>query len=217
MKKTKLVQKLIILLFFLAAGGIYTGSRIAETMGQSSPVEVSKEETPSLSNKPITMVPDTTIEKCTPEPRKIIVHICGEVKHPGIVELPDGSRIADAVELAGGAESDALLDAVNLAEVLMDGERVYIPSKGEVTVESLINAGQNSEHQHSSSNSTKVNLNLAEKEQLMTLPGIGEVKAKAILAYRSQHGSFATITEVKKVEGIKEAVYEKIKDKIIAD
>lgn len=217
MKKTKLVQKLIILLFFLAAGGIYTGSRIAETMGQSSPVEVSKEETPSLSNKPITMVPDTTIEKCTPEPRKIIVHICGEVKHPGIVELPDGSRIADAVELAGGAESDALLDAVNLAEVLVDGERVYIPSKGEVTVESLINTGQNSEHQPSSSNSTKVNLNLAEKEQLMTLPGIGEVKAKAILAYRSQHGSFATITEVKKVEGIKEAVYEKIKDKIIAD
>ena len=138
-------------------------------------------------------------------PEKIYVHICGEVKKPGVYELNDGSRIFEAIEAAGGMTKAAAGDSVNQAEALSDGQQLYIPSSAEIQKENLETA---------EISDGKVNLNKASKEELMTLSGIGEAKAEAIIRYREENGSFRTIEDIMEIEGIKEGVFRKIEDQI---
>lgn len=153
-------------------------------------------------------------EKQEPEEPKeeIFVHVCGAVQLPGVYELKSGARIYEAVALAGGMRADAAAEYVNQAQLLTDGQQVYIPTETEVqqnTVGSLeIAEPEGTDH------SGKVNLNTASKEELMTLNGIGETRAESILAYRDANGGFQTIEDLMKVEGIKEGVFDKIKDRI---
>lgn len=135
---------------------------------------------------------------------KIFVHVCGEVKKEGVYELSEGSRVVDAIRLAGGLTKKANKRGVNQAELIQDGAQIYIPSKEE-EMES-----ENS----SKSSSGKINLNSASKEELMTLPGIGEKKALDIIKYRSENGGFKDISEIKNIRGIKESLFKKVKDKI---
>lgn len=135
---------------------------------------------------------------------KIFVHVCGEVKKEGVYELSEGSRVVDAIRLAGGLTKKANKRGVNQAELIQDGAQIYIPSKEE---------GMESENS-SKSSSGKINLNSASKEELMTLPGIGEKKAIDIIKYRSENGGFKDISEIKNIRGIKENLFNKIKDKI---
>lgn len=134
-------------------------------------------------------------------PRQICVHVCGQVRRPGVVMLPEGSRAWEAVEAAGGLSGVAHEAAVNLAAVLRDGEKLYIPAQGE-------NPGDDGE------TSGLVNLNTADSAGLQTLPGIGESRAADILSYREKHGGFQSPEEIMRVPGIKESTYEKIRDKI---
>lgn len=138
--------------------------------------------------------------------RQICVHVCGQVCQPGVVMLPEGSRAWEAVEAAGGLSGDAEESAVNLAAVLRDGERLYIPSVGEKTSET-----------GSGTDGGPVNLNTADAAGLQTLPGIGESRAADILSYREKNGGFRSVEEIMQVPGIKESIYEKIKDKITTD
>lgn len=138
--------------------------------------------------------------------RQICVHVCGQVCQPGVVMLPEGSRAWEAVEAAGGFSGDAEESAVNLAAVLRDGERLYIPSVGENVPE--IGSG---------TDGGPVNLNTADAAGLQTLPGIGESRAADILSYREKNGGFRSVEEIMQVPGIKESIYEKIKDKITTD
>lgn len=138
---------------------------------------------------------------------QICVHVCGRVCQPGVVMLPAGSRVWEAVEAAGGLAEDAQDTAVNLAAVLQDGQKLYIPAMGESVAEDIACAAD----------SGKINLNTADADRLQTLPGIGASRAADILSYRETHGGFRTIEEIMQVPGIKESIYEKIKDKIIAD
>lgn len=131
------------------------------------------------------------------------VHVCGQVKEPGVYKLPQNSRIFEAVEAAGGTTKNADDSALNLAEVLEDGQQVYIPSKEEMKQEKD-NQTQTSEG--------KIDINHASKEELMTLNGIGEARAEAILQYRQEHGDFQSIEELMNVSGIKEGMFQKIKD-----
>lgn len=153
-------------------------------------------------------------EKQEPEEPKeeIFVHVCGAVQLPGVYELKSGARIYEAVALAGGMRADAAAEYVNQAQLLTDGQQVYIPTETEVqqnTVGSLeIAEPEGTDH------SGKVNLNTASKEELMTLNGIGETRAESILAYRDANGGFQIIEDLMKVEGIKEGVFDKIKDRI---
>ena len=133
----------------------------------------------------------------------IFIHVCGEVEHPGVYKLPEGSRACDAVEAAGGLTEAAAEDYFNLAQVLLDGQQLRIPDREET--EAFTEAG---------GTAAKVNLNTASKEQLMTLTGIGEARAEAILAYRRDAGPFLVIEDIMKVSGIKEAAFQKIKDDI---
>lgn len=138
--------------------------------------------------------------------RQICVHVCGRVRCPGVVMLPEGSRAWEAVQAAGGFAQDAQEETVNLAAALRDGEQLYIPAVGEVLPESGDESGDG-----------PVNLNTADAARLQTLPGIGESRAADILAYRERSGGFQSPEEIMQVPGIKESIYEKIKDKITID
>lgn len=149
------------------------------------------------------------------ETEMIVVYVCGEVQKEGVVTLPAGSRIYQAIEMAGGVTEEAEASWLNLAEVLTDGVRIYVPGKEEVSEGELaIPEGTGNSTGISEASDGLVNLNQASKEELMTLPGIGEAKAEAILQYRTEHGTFSSIDEIKNISGIKDGVFEKIKDKI---
>ena len=147
---------------------------------------------------------------------KICVFVCGEAACPGVYELAAGSRIYQAVEAAGGLLDTAAADYVNQAELMTDGQRIYIPSAEEVQSGSLVmpDPGGSGAGGQSVSDG-RVNLNTAGKEELMTLAGIGEKKAEAIIQYRNTSGGFGSIEELMQVEGIKEGTFEKIKEDIV--
>ena len=145
------------------------------------------------------------------EVKMLYIYVCGCVNKPGVYTLPEGSRVFDLFTLAGGLTEDAAMDYWNQARLLTDGEMIYVPSKDEAK-----NHTQDGESSNKMENdkSNKVNINTAKKEELMTLPGIGETKALAIIAYRQENGPFSSVEELKEVEGIKEAVFSKVKDLI---
>lgn len=131
----------------------------------------------------------------------IYVYVCGAVNQEGVYELPAGSRVYEAVEKAGGFREDADTRNVNQAKVLEDEERIYVPMIGE-------------EVQPDSEENEKININKASKEELMTLPGVGESRAESIVKYREGQGAFQSIEDIMQVSGIKEGLFEKIKDLI---
>lgn len=134
----------------------------------------------------------------------IFVHVCGQVVHPGVYELPTGSRVFEAVDMAGGCLEGADLCQVNQAAILQDGIKIYIPAQGEV----LQDQQQKDNHQG------LVNINQASLDELMTIPGIGESKAKEIIAYREKYGGFSVIEDLMEIPGIKEGIFTKIKEYI---
>ena len=153
------------------------------------------------------------------ENKTIMVDISGEIITPGVVKLPEGSRIIDAITAAGGKTEDADLSKVNLAYILDDGVQRYIPRYNEklekeiVQTEpgvGIIQEGINT----TSKKDSKVNINTANKEKLATLPGIGEGTAEKIIEYRSKTGKFKAIDEIKKIPGIGESKFKSLKDKI---
>ncbi len=130
----------------------------------------------------------------SPPSPEIHVYVEGEVVSPGVYTLQDGDRVADAIEAAGGFTPDADQGAVDLAAPLRDGDRVHVYRIGDVP--------------------QKINLNTAEAWLLQSLPGIGESLAQRIIDYRNENGSFQQIEDLKKVEGIGAATFEKLKDNI---
>lgn len=145
------------------------------------------------------------------------VHICGEVKEPGVYKLETGSRVYEAAALAGGFTDFAAQSYVNQARVVEDGMKIVIPSIQEVQAGWDMadeDAGIDTETKAAQQTETLININTAGIEQLCTLPGIGESRAGSIIAYREAHGSFKTTEEIMCVEGIKEGAYSKIRDKI---
>lgn len=136
---------------------------------------------------------------------KIFVYICGEISEAGVYELESGSRLYELIELAGGITDKASAEGLNLAEVLCDSQMVRIPSADEC---------QEFYSDSEISDSGLVDINTADEEELMTLPGIGSVKAEAIISYRKKNGRFSATEDIMKIPGIKESLYEKIKDLI---
>lgn len=148
------------------------------------------------------------------------VYICGAVLLPGVYEVPQGSRIYEVVQMAGGLTEEASESSVNQAEPVYDGQMIFLPTLEEAE------AGVDADAALHSAGSTgtldagleeadgRVNINTATLSELMTLPGIGQTKAERILAYRSEHGSFFSVEEIMNVDGIKEGSYNRIKDNI---
>ena len=155
--------------------------------------------------------PDRSIENISDEAAQIlIVHIAGEVKSPGVYELVNGSRVMDALDLAGGPTDEADLDRVNLAAHLSDAQQVVIPkarAEGEPDPGGYAYDTQ----------SKLVNVNTADLRALMTLPGVGEVTAGNIIAYREKNGAFKQIADIKNVPRIGERTFEQLQDLIAVD
>lgn len=154
--------------------------------------------------------------------KEIIVHITGAVKKNGIVKLKDGARIYDAIEMAGGSTDDADLSKINLAYVLEDGQKVYIPKIGEINQENAeeeyitFEYGNNKNiiQDYNKGGNEKVNINIANQTELETLPGIGTATAEKIIDYRNKNGKFSRIEDIQNVKGIGNAKYENIKESI---
>ena len=149
-------------------------------------------------------------------PETLYVHVCGAVNAPGVYELKTDARIYEALEAAGGMTEDAAADWINQAEALSDGERIYVPTQEETeeSAQSVSGRWADPNGNAGGSVSDKININTAAKEELMTLSGIGASKAESILKYRQEHGNFQNIEDLKKIEGIKDGVFNKIKDDI---
>lgn len=146
----------------------------------------------------------------TEEPARCYVYVCGAVKNPGVYELSQDSRVSDAIALAGGFTEEAAPESYNLAEKVTDEQKIQILTETEIEK-------QTAEAASEVASDGKVNLNTATAAELMTLPGVGQAKADAIISYREEHGQFETKEDVMNVSGIKEGVFAKMKDSIIVN
>ena len=138
---------------------------------------------------------------------KIFVDVKGAVKHPGVFETIKDKRVKDLIEEAGGLLDDADTSTLNLSQKVKDQMVIYVLKHGE-------KPKQISDSGSSSSNTDVININTANKEQLMKISGVGKTKAEAIISYREKNGDFKKKEDITKVRGIGKATFEKIKDKI---
>jgi competence protein ComEA len=138
----------------------------------------------------------------------IIVHVAGMVRLPGVYQLAEGDRVIDAIELAGGARKGAVLEALNLAAVLTDGQQVLVPKRG-APAPGGPTAGDSAPGGGPSG--SLVNVNTADAATLDSLPGIGEVLAQRIIDHREAHGPFASVDELISVSGIGEVTLEELR------
>lgn len=164
-----------------------------------------KEETVYLESDTQEELTEEHSESSVCQPASCYVYICGEVSSPGVYEVPEGARICDVLELAGGFTEQAAAESVNQAQKVEDGQMIQIYS-----VEQLQESGISMQEETDS----RIDINRATKEQLMTLPGIGSSKADSIMEYREKQGGFGSIEELMNIPGIKSGVFEKIKDSI---
>lgn len=140
----------------------------------------------------------------------ICIHVTGCVANPGVYQLAKGSRVYEAIVLAGGFSENADKEFLNQAAELSDGQKLHVYSIEEsATASQYISSSVTQQEDNQ-----LVNINTASKEQLMTLPGIGESRAESIIAYREENGGFKTIEDIMKVSGIKDAAFSKIKNYI---
>lgn len=159
-------------------------------------------------------ISEDSVEKEPEDPKEVIVDICGAVVNPGVVKLFEGDRIIDAVNKVGGLTEKADLKRINLARKLQDGEKIIVPEVGEETIETdLFKKNNNIEHENIKHNG-KININNADKTQLMELNGIGEVLAERIIKYRNDNNGFKNIEDIKNVSGIGVKKFESIKNYI---
>lgn len=143
----------------------------------------------------------------------IKVHINGQINREGVYEVKEGDRLDDLIKQAGGLSPDADSNSLNLAMKLEDQMKIYIPNKNEILNENSTNTDQLVSKPDSISENGKININTASKEELMTLPNIGDKRAQAIIEYRDTK-NFETIEEIKNVTGIGEKFYQAMQDLI---
>lgn len=167
-------------------------------------------ETAELDNK------ELQTETAGNENVSCYVYVCGQVTAPGVFEMPAGSRVCDAIEAAGGLTENASREYWNLAKEVSDGEMIYVPTteEAEELGRSERDSGETQGAAEGVTGDGRINLNTASKEQLMTIPGVGESKADSIIAYREEQGRFRSTEDVMNISGIKEGMYAKIKDYI---
>lgn len=166
---------------------------------------------PEPENEPVPAPGESAKQDEGETPGSVIVHVAGAVRRAGIVELPRGSRLHQAIEAAGGSAPDADSDQLNLAAVLEDGQKVLVPRKGETLPSGDAPAGGTGNTgggdgqagaDGPSTSAGKVNLNTAGVEQLATLPRVGPVLAQRIVDWRAEHGNFRRVEELDAVDGV---------------
>lgn len=160
------------------------------------------------------MINEETIEESyeyTENKNHIYVYLSGEVESPGVYKLENEARLYQAIELAGGMTKNAQKEYLNLAETVYDGQQIHILSKKEYkkSQEQDTDIVQNTD-----SDNALININTATPEELQSLSGVGETRAKAIIEYREKNGKFQTIEDIKNVSGIGDSTFENIQNDI---
>lgn len=169
-----------------------------------------------ISRKDESQVSDIALKDVTDseDEEMIYVYVYGEVNSPGVIGCKKDSRVYEAVVLCGGYTADADESSVNPVRKVSDGQKIYIPHKGEDYSQEIYENDSYMTSQEYKETDKRININTATKEQLVTLPGIGASRAEDIISYRSKNGSFKSIEDIKNVSGIKDGAFAKIKDYI---
>lgn len=146
----------------------------------------------------------------------IYVHICGAVVNPDVYQVEAGTRLVELIDIAGGLTPEAADEYINQAIEVEDGQRIYIPTKKELKELSVVDyvKGDNN-NQEDREADKKVNINTADEAELMSLPGIGQAKAKSIIEYRKKNGSFKAVSDLMNISGIKEGLFARIENLVI--
>ncbi|GAA4701121.1 competence protein ComEA [Promicromonospora umidemergens] len=196
--------------------GVVAGANPAgdEPVGQQSGGGA---ESPPASGEPAPAAPETDAgSDAGPEPSGaasgLLVHVVGEVAEPGLVTVPDGARVADALQAAGGTTGKADLTAVNLARTVVDGEQLYVPRPGEPVPGPTPGTGAAPGTGAGPSAGGTVDINAADAAALEELPGVGPSIAHAIVEWRETNGPFASVDELEDVPGIGPATLDEIRD-----
>lgn len=231
-KKLRRITVIFLIVLSVMTVGILTGCRDKNASDQSELVTVEERQNRGDSEKENSETGKKQKEESEPREEEkgtktdtkesmkmCYVHVCGAVNSPGVYKLTSDSRLFEAIQMAGGLTADAAGESLNQAEPVEDGSRIYVPTKDEVkngVQDSMFQDGAPTEaaENQTSVDDGKVDINTAAKEELMTLSGIGEAKAEAIIRYREEHGKFRKIEDLMGVEGIKEGVFQKVKDQI---
>ncbi|WML35676.1 helix-hairpin-helix domain-containing protein [Clostridium sp. OS1-26] len=193
--KKKIIGSIIILIIFVIFLGV--GYYISKPAKEFNSKEVFNEAT-SVESK---------------DNKEITVYINGEVENPGVYKIKNDSRIEELVKMSGGFTDSADKFKLNLAKKLRDEDYIYVDKKVEGQANAVSNSVQSSAVT-SSVQGGKININSASKEQLKTIPGIGDVTAQKIIDYREKNGNFSTVEDLKKIDRMGEKTLDKIKDKI---
>ena len=185
------VGAVVVVVAVLAVGGtlLVTRGGLAASRGPDVALSLPRADGAESSGGDAADAPTTTAGE-------LHVHAAGAVAHPGVVAVPGGSRVTDVIAAAGGPAADADVDQINLAAPVTDGERVYVPHKGETVV-----AATGGSRGVAAADGI-VDLNTADETALETLPGVGPATAKAIVDYRTQHGKFRSVDDLLNVRGI---------------
>ena len=196
----KLIWKTVLaslpVMAFLACGNVKEAEEL---------VDLLNEQQETAENQKMDINQEAVFNTLQDIEKTAFVHICGEVESPGVYEVSEDSRVCDVLLLAGGFTEDAAQSAINLAEHVIDGMMVVVPSKEEMRESSL---------QLKVKDAGLVDINTASMEELCTLPGIGKSRAEAIITYRQEYGCFTSKEDIMLVSGIKSGMYEDLKDKI---
>ena len=205
----------------------YSKSGYDKTAGMTDVDNKKEEFTKNGQGKSVDIQP-TAEESPNVGSGRIFVHVWGAVRREGVYKLPPDARVVDAIRAAGGCTKKAASYGINQAEALKDGVQVYVPTKAELkketngadrVLESIgvegVRTGLSSQGVNSGEGGDAlININLATKEELMKLNGVGEAKAELIITYRQSKGGFGDIKDIMKIKGIKQKFFDKIKDKI---
>jgi len=224
--KEKIIGSIVILcisIVFIIAGFRMAGPKESINASDYKDIFVETDKTtgvkdvngPSASKSNVAVKSNIRAESNAVEDNNIKVDIKGAVKNPGVYEIKKESRVTDLIMLAGGAAEDADLGATNLSEKLKDEECIVIHKQGEVDkIQNLQNKTSTSIATSQAKESVIININTANKEELKTLTGIGDVKADGIIKYREENGGFKSVEELIKVDGIGEKTLSKFIDKV---
>lgn len=209
-RKQKIIL-IIMVIFILLFIGCYVISKANKAVYTELEIESNGFESDIIEN-------ETNNEKGNLEDEEIIIHVTGAVKKQGIVKTKQGSRISDVIDVAGGINDKADLSKINLAYIVQDGQKIYVPSMDDKEdVNTVIEeAGTNviKDGTNISNKGSKININKATQTELETLTGIGPSTALKIINYRNSNGNFKTVDDIKNVPGIGESKFENIKNDI---
>ena len=215
----QLSRRQIIAYVVVAVVVVAVGVRYVVLPRQAGPSEAQAVVLAPVAASPSAQGAEAASPAASPTP-DVMVYVCGAVRTPGVVRLPAGARVTDALELAGGPTAKAELAAVNLAAQVTDGQQILVPERGASVASAPSSSGSSSSGASGlaasggSAPGALVNLNTASLEELDSLDGVGPSTAQKIIDYRTENGGFKTVEEIKEVPGIGDAKFAAMQDSI---